>query len=96
MSKARLHLIHCSDKIEPQARVRRRQRRFQLSIIDGGKRAIAAERENPWEGLIGLFDLAILVAEANYAAFVAASLATIEVHRWSDPEQLEQSRAWAN
>lgn len=81
MSKARLHLIRCSDDVEPQARVRRRERAFKLSVIDGGRRTIAAERENPWDALFGLFDLTVAVAQANCAAFVAASLTVLEAHR---------------
>jgi hypothetical protein len=93
MSKPRLRLIHCSDDIEPQVRDRRRERSFQLSVIDGGRRAVAAERESPLEALFGLFDLAVLVAHANCAAFIAASLTTLDPHGWTDPEQTNHSRA---
>lgn len=84
MPKARLHLIHCSDDIEPEAMHRRRGRSFQLSVIDGGKRAIDAPREKLWETML---DLGILVSQANYLTFVAASLTALELHGWADPKQ---------
>jgi hypothetical protein len=86
MSKAHLRLIRCSDDIEPQVRDRRRERAFRLSVIDGGRGAIAVERE-PWEALLGLFDLAGLAVQANCAAFVAASLTALELQGWTDPER---------
>ncbi|UPJ50177.1 hypothetical protein IVB30_01715 [Bradyrhizobium sp. 200] len=89
MSKARLHLIRCSGDIEPEARARRRERRVHLSIIDGGRAAIAAERQNPnpWEALLDLRDLAVLVSQVNYLAFVGAGLTALELHGWTDPKQ---------
>jgi hypothetical protein len=87
MSKARLHLIRCSGDIEPQARDRRRERGFQLTVIDGGRQAIVAERVDPWEALFGVFGRALLVAEANYAAILAASLTTLELHVRTDTRQ---------
>jgi hypothetical protein len=80
MSRARLHLIHCSADTVPQARDRRRERSFRPTIIDGGRRASVAERANPWEALFGVFDQALLLAEANYAAILAASLTTLELN----------------
>jgi hypothetical protein len=90
MTKAHLHLISCSDDIEPEAMRRRRGRSFQLSVIDGGKRAIDAPREKLGETMLDLFDLGILVCRANYLAFAAASLTAIELHGWAD-FQIEQS-----
>ena len=87
MTKARLHLICCSDDIEPEAMHRRRGRSFRLSVIDGGKRAIDAPREKLWETTLALFDLGILVSQANYLAFVAASLTALELHGWADSKQ---------
>jgi hypothetical protein len=87
MTKAHLHLICCSDDIEPEAMRRRRGRSFQLSVIDGGKRAIDAPREKLWETMLDLFDLGILVSQANYLTFVAASLTVIELHGWADPKR---------
>lgn len=84
MPKARLHLIYCSDDIEPEAMHRRRERSIQLSVIDGGKRAIDAPREKLWETML---DLGILVSQANYLTFVAASLTVLELHGWADPKQ---------
>lgn len=89
MSKARLHLICCSDDVEPEAMHRRRGRSFQLSVIDGGKRAIAAPGEKLWEATLDLFDLGILVSQVNYLAFVAASLTAIELQGWADPKQAD-------
>ena len=87
MSRARLHLIHCSGDIEPQARNRRRERSFQLTVIDGGRQAIVAERADPWEALLGVFDQVLRVAEANYAAILAASLTTLELPGRIDTRQ---------
>jgi hypothetical protein len=87
MPKARLHLIRCSDDIEPEAMHRRRGRSFQLSVIDGGKPAIDAPREKLSEAMLDLFDLGILVSQTNYLAFVAASLTILGLHGWSDPKQ---------
>ena len=84
MSKAHLHLILCSDDIGPEAKRRRSDRSFRPSVIDGGKRAIAVPAGNPWQGLLELFDLGLLVSQANYLAFVAASLAALDQHRWAD------------
>jgi len=85
MPKARLHLIVCSDG--PEARDRRRDRGFRPSVIDGGKRTIAVPAGYPWQALLELFDLGLLVSQANYLAFVAASLAVLEHHGWTDPKQ---------
>ena len=84
MSKARLHLIRCSGDIEPQARVRRREYSCQLTIIDGGRQPVRAERADPWEALLDVFGKALLVAEASYAAILAASLTTLELHGRTD------------
>jgi hypothetical protein len=86
MTKAHLHLIFCSEDIEPEAMRRRRGRSFQLSVIDGGKRAIDAPREKVWETMLDLFDLSILVSQANYLTFVAASLTALELHGWAGPK----------
>jgi hypothetical protein len=90
MPKARLHLIVCSDDIGPEARRRRSGRSFRPSVIDGGKRAIAMPAGNPWQALLELFDLGLLVSRTNYLAFVAASLTVLEHHGWTD-FQAEQS-----
>jgi hypothetical protein len=85
MPKARLHLIVCSDG--PEARDRRRERSFRPSVIDGGKRATAVPAGDPWQALLELFDLGLLVSRTNYLAFVAASLTALELHGWADPKQ---------
>jgi hypothetical protein len=84
MPKARLHLIVCSDDIGPEARRRRHDRSFRPSVIDGGKRAIAVPAGDPWLALLELFDLGLLVSRTNYLAFVAANLAALELHGWTD------------
>jgi hypothetical protein len=78
MPKAHLHLIRCSDDIEPATN--RRDRRFQPIVIDGGRRANVVPVENPWERLFDLFDLGVLIAQASYLTFVAASLVALESH----------------
>jgi hypothetical protein len=86
MSKARLRLILCSDDIGPEARRRRSDRSFRPSVIDGGKRPIAAPAGDPWQALLALFDLGVLVSRTNYLAFVAASLAVLEHRDWAAEE----------
>jgi hypothetical protein len=90
MPKARLHLIRCSDDIGSEAKRRRSDGRFQPSVIDGGKRAIAVPAGDPWQALLELFDLGLLVSRTNYLAFVMAGLAALEHHGWADL-QTEQS-----
>jgi hypothetical protein len=90
MPKAHLRLILCSDDIGPEARRRRNDRSFRPSVIDGGKRAIAVPAGNPWQGLLELFDLGLLVSQTNYLFFAAAGLAALEHHGWAD-FQTEQS-----
>ena len=87
MPKAHLRLILCSDDIRPEARRRRHDRSFRPSVIDGGKRAIAVPAGDPWQPLLELFDLGLLVSQTNYLAFVAASLTALELHGWADPKQ---------
>jgi len=90
MPKARLHLILCSDDIGPEARRRRHDRSFRLSVIDGGRRATAVPAGDPWQAWLELFDLGLLVSQTNYLVFVAAGLAALEHHGWADL-QTEQS-----
>jgi len=78
MPKAHLHLIRCSDDIASETT--RRDRRFQPTLIDGGRRTNAVPVENPWEDLLDLFDLGILIAQASYLTFVAASLTALDYH----------------
>ena len=92
MSKARLHLIRCAGDIEPQARDRRRECSFQLKVIDGGRRPVAAEQADPWEALLNVFGKAVLLAEANYAAILAASLTTLELYGRTDPRHFSKAR----
>ena len=84
MSKARLHLIRCSRDIAPQARDRRRECSFQLTVIDGGRRPVAVKQADPLKALLDMFEKALLVAEANYAAVLAASLTTLELYGRTD------------
>ena len=88
MSKARLRLIRCSGDIEPQARDRKRDKGFQLTVIDGGGRAVVAEWADPWDAVFEVFDKVLLVGEAIYAATLAASLTTLELQGWADSEQI--------
>ena len=75
MSKARLHLILCSG--DAGAEHRNRERSFQPSVIDGGKRTIEMSLVDPWVDLLDLFDASILVSQASYLAFLEASLAVL-------------------
>jgi hypothetical protein len=85
MPKARLHLILCSDDIEVEAN--RRDRRFQPTVIDGGRRTDVAPAENPWKSLFDLFELGLLMAQANHLAFVKASLVAFEYHGRAEAER---------
>jgi len=80
MSKSRLRLIRCAGNIEPQARDRRRECSFRLAVIDGGGRPVAVKQADPLEALLDVFEKALFVAEANYAAILAASLTTLELY----------------
>ena len=82
MPKPRLRLIVCSQAIAPETS--RRGRRFQPAVIDGGRRT-NSPAENPLEGLLDLVDLGIWAAQANYLAWLAASLAAIASHRRPEP-----------
>jgi len=84
MPKARLHLIVCSDG--PEAKDRRRERSFQPSVIDGGKRTTAMPAGDPLQAWLELFDLGVLVSRTNYLAFVTASLTALEHHAWAYPK----------
>jgi hypothetical protein len=88
MSKARLRLIRCSGSIQPQARDRKREDGFQWTVIDGGGRAVGAERADPWDAVFEMFESALLVGEAIYAAILAASVTTLELQGSADPEQI--------
>lgn len=92
MPKARLHLIVCSDDIGPEARRRRSDRSFRPSVIDGGKRAVAVPAVHPWQALLELFDLGLLVSRTNYLAFVAVGLAALEHHGWADLQTGQSDR----
>jgi len=59
-------------------------------VIDGGKRATAVPAADPWQALLELFDLGLLVSRTNYLFFAAAGLAALEHHGWADI-QTEQS-----
>lgn len=84
MSKARLRLIHCSDNVGPGAKRRRHDRSFRPSVVDGGWRAISVPGEDVWEAAFELVDLGLLISQANYLAFLEASIAALEAHGWAD------------
>jgi hypothetical protein len=89
MSKARLHLILCSDDVEPDARRRRRDGGFRPSVIEGGRPTIGAPADNPWEALRELFALGLLVSQASYLAFAGASFAALAPYGWADARQAD-------
>jgi hypothetical protein len=53
-------------------------------VIDGGKQATAVPAADPWQALLELFDLGLLVSRTNYLACVAVGLAALEHHGWAD------------
>ncbi|QPF85277.1 hypothetical protein IC762_02790 [Bradyrhizobium genosp. L] len=76
MSKAPLHVILCTDDIEPDAM--RRRSDFQPLAIDGGKLTNDAPVDHaPWADLLELFNLSLLVSHASYLACLA-SIAALE------------------
>ncbi|ANV99038.1 hypothetical protein [Bradyrhizobium icense] len=87
MPKAHLHLIRCSNDIEPATN--RRDRRFQPTIIDGGRRTNVVPVVNPWEDLLALFDLGVLMAQANYLTLIAATLGAFECYAKRQRESVE-------
>jgi hypothetical protein len=89
MSKARLHLILCSDDVVPDARRRRRDRGFHPCVIEGGRRTIGVPADNPWEALRELFGLGLLVSQASYLAFVGAGFAALAPYGWVDAKQAD-------
>ncbi|WP_426529949.1 hypothetical protein [Bradyrhizobium sp. McL0615] len=84
MPKDRLHLILCCDDIGSEAKYRRSDGSFQPYVIDGGARAIAVPAADPWQALLELFDMGLLVSRTNYLAFVGAGLAALEHYGWAD------------
>ncbi|NOJ39734.1 hypothetical protein [Bradyrhizobium australiense] len=87
MPKAHLHLILCSDDIESETNPR--DRRFQPTVIYGGRRTNLVQQENPWEDLLVLFDLGVLIAQASYLTFVTASLVALECQGWTAVERTD-------
>ncbi|GKQ55374.1 hypothetical protein [Bradyrhizobium sp. Ce-3] len=79
MPKARLHLILCSDGVEHEARVHRRDRSFQPSVIDGGKQAADPPADTSWIDLLDAFDLSVVLCQASYLALLGASLAALQL-----------------
>lgn len=85
MPKPHLHLIRCSDGVESETN--RRYRRFQPTVIDGGKRTGIAPLENPWGSLLDLFGLGVLIGQASYLTFIATSLVALECQGWASGER---------
>jgi hypothetical protein len=88
MSKPRLHLIHCSNGIRPEAKHSQRSRSFRPSVIHGGARAISAPRESSWEAALDLINLGFLISHVSYLAFLQASLTVLETCNRKDPEKI--------
>jgi len=40
--------------------------------------------EDVWEAAFELVDLGLLISQANYLAFLEASIAALEAHGWAD------------
>ncbi len=89
MPNTRLHLILCSDDVEPETRRQRGERSFQPSVVDGGKQTTSVPADNPWTDLLDFFDLGVVVSHASYLAFLKASLAALESRDWAHPKQTD-------
>lgn len=89
MSKARLRLIHCSDNAGSGTKDRGRDRSFRPLVLDGGRRADSAPKGNSWQAVLELFDLGLLVSQANYLAFLEASVAVFDAHGWAYAKQTD-------
>ncbi|MGY4475499.1 hypothetical protein [Bradyrhizobium sp. USDA 3364] len=83
MPNAPLHLILCSDDVEHEAKqeARRgeRDRSFQPVVIDGGKQTDGAPTDDPWIGLLDVFDFGVAVCQASYLAVMMAGLAALQL-----------------
>src|ERR1700738_534324 len=90
MSKPRLRLIHCSNRIRPRAKHRQHGRSFRPLVILGGARARSAPEEGSWKAALKLIDLGFLACQLNYLAFLQASLTVLEAHNWTDAEKTSQ------
>jgi hypothetical protein len=82
MSKPRLRLIHCSNRIRPGAKHRQHGRSFQPLVING-----RVPRESLWEAALELIDLGFSISHGNYLAFLQASITILEAYNWTDPEK---------
>jgi hypothetical protein len=85
MSKTRLQLIHCSNDIRPGAKRRQHARSFRPLVIDGGGRARSVGGISS-ETALELVGLGFLISQANYLAFLEASITVFGAHHWNDPE----------
>jgi hypothetical protein len=91
MSKPCLRLVHCSDRIRPQA-TRRHRRSFR--VIQGGARARSVPSQSSWAASLELISLGFLIACQNYLAFLQASTTALEAHSGTDqPASSERNRA---
>ncbi|MBR0793941.1 hypothetical protein JQ615_00910 [Bradyrhizobium jicamae] len=91
MSKARLHVILCTDDDEPD--VMRRSSGFRPSVIDGGKGATDAVVDDaPWSDLLELFNLGLLVSQVSYFTLLEASLAALEPEARVRADRVEETR----
>jgi hypothetical protein len=81
VSKPSLVLIHCSNDVPPEAKHRKRGGGFRPFVIQGRASAPLAPRKNSWDAALELIDLGLLVAHANYLAFLHASTMVLEASK---------------
>ena len=81
VSKPSLVLIHCSNDVPPKAKHRKHGGSFRPFVIQGGARARLAPRKSSWDAALELIDLGLLVAHANYLAFLQASTMVLEASK---------------
>jgi hypothetical protein len=84
VSKPSLQLVHCSNDIRPGAKRRQNGRSFRPLVIDGGVKS--APVQHSWETALELFNLGLHVCNANYLAFLEASMIILNDLNWTDPE----------
>jgi hypothetical protein len=78
MSKPRLVLVHCSNGIQPNAKLRRHGSGFQPLVIQGGAPARSVPGASPQEAALKLVELGFLVFQMNNLAFLEATMIVLE------------------
>jgi hypothetical protein len=80
MSKPRLRLVSSSNDAQPEALIWQRGRGLRPLVLPGDARTIPSVSEaSIWEAGLELVHLGLLTSCRNYAAFVQASIAVLDL-----------------